>query len=145
MRLYLDCCCLQRPWDDQTQLRIRVETEALIAVLSEVQAGKLHLLASEALDYEIRRIPDIHRQTDTQAVLDLAAEYLQLTSVREQLALELQAKGIDAMDAVHLALASVSKADHFVTTDDKLLKKAQMMKNLNCQTTSLLSLVSEIT
>lgn len=58
MRLYLDNCCLQRPPDDQTQPRIRVETEAVFAVLATVQAGEQSLLSSEALEYEVSRIPD---------------------------------------------------------------------------------------
>jgi predicted nucleic acid-binding protein len=34
MRIYLYICCLQRPLDDQTQPRIRVETEAVLAILA---------------------------------------------------------------------------------------------------------------
>ena len=41
MRIYLDCCCLQRPLDDQTQPRIKVEAEAVLAILSSVQAGEV--------------------------------------------------------------------------------------------------------
>ena len=29
MRLYLDSCCLNRPFDDQNQLRVRLEAEAI--------------------------------------------------------------------------------------------------------------------
>ncbi len=58
MRVYLDNCCLQRPLDNQTQPRIRVETEAVFAVLAAVQAEGVSLLDSEALRYEISRIPD---------------------------------------------------------------------------------------
>ena len=53
MRIYLDNCCLQRPFDDQTQPRIRVETEAVFAVLAVIQAGEHSLLSSEALEYEV--------------------------------------------------------------------------------------------
>lgn len=58
MRVYLDNCCLQRPLDNQTHPRIRVETEAVFAVLAAVQAKELALLDSEALHYEISCIPD---------------------------------------------------------------------------------------
>jgi hypothetical protein len=46
MRIYLDNCCLQRPLDDQTHPRVRVETEAVFIVLAAVQAGELSLLGS---------------------------------------------------------------------------------------------------
>lgn len=55
MRLYLDNCCLQRPLDDQTQPRIRVETEAVFAILATVQGGEQTLLNSEALEYEVTK------------------------------------------------------------------------------------------
>ena len=53
MRIYLDVCCLQRPFDDQTQPRIRVESEAVLAVLAEVEAGSATLLTSDALEYDL--------------------------------------------------------------------------------------------
>jgi hypothetical protein len=46
MRIYLDNCCLQRPLDDQTHPRIRVETEAVFAVLAAVVSGDQQLLSS---------------------------------------------------------------------------------------------------
>lgn len=58
MRIYLDTCCLQRPQDDQTYPRIRIESEAFFVVLAAVQAGEVTLLNSEAIEYEISRIPD---------------------------------------------------------------------------------------
>lgn len=37
MRLYLDLCCFNRPYDDQTQTRIRLETEAKILIQENVK------------------------------------------------------------------------------------------------------------
>ena len=79
MRIYLDCCCLQRPFDDQTQPRIKVEAEAVLAILASVQAGDLSLLGSEALHYEVNRIPDEGRRSEVKAALALANEYLEIT------------------------------------------------------------------
>jgi hypothetical protein len=31
--VYMDCCCLNRPADDQTQDKIRIETDAIIGIL----------------------------------------------------------------------------------------------------------------
>ena len=125
MRIYFDNCCLQRPLDDQTQPRIRVETEAVFSLLAAVQAGDLSLLGSEALDYEVSRIPDEARQTEVLALLSLAVERLEVSDAVEMLALSFEQQGVPAMDAIHLALASAAKADFFCTCDDKLLRKAQ--------------------
>jgi len=83
MRIYLDKCCLQRPLDEQTHPRIRVETEAVFVVLAAIQAGELSRLGSEAIDYEVGRIPDETRCSEVLAVLALAAEHLQVTDAVE--------------------------------------------------------------
>ena len=145
MRVYLDNCCRQRPLDNQTHPRIRVETEAVFAVLAAVQAKELSLLSSEALQYEVNRIPDEARRTEVLSVLSLASEHLQVTDAVEALALTLEQQGLGAMDAVYLALASTAKADFFCTCDDKLFRKAQSISGLACKITTLLSFIPEIT
>lgn len=144
MRLYLDNCCLQRPLDNQAHPRIRVETEAVFVVLAAVQAKEVQLLGSEALDFEVARIPDQTRRTEVQAVLSLASEYLQVTDATEALALSFERQGLRPMDAIHLALASTAKADFFCTCDDKLFSKAQTVAGLGCKVTTLLGLIPEV-
>ena len=111
MRIYFDTCGLQRPLDDQTQLRIRVETEAVFSLLAAVEAGDLSLLGSEALEYEVSCIPDQARQTEVLGVLSLTVERLEVTDQVESLALSFEQQGVQAMDAIHLACASIAKAD----------------------------------
>jgi len=144
MRIYLDSCCLQRPLDDQTQPRIRVEAEAVLAILAAVEAGDVVLLNSEVLEYAMGRIPDEQRRTEVLAALGLARERLEVTDEAEALAESLENQGIGAIDAVHLAVASATKADFFATCDDKLLRKAQAVAGLGCKVVSVLSLVSEV-
>jgi hypothetical protein len=94
MRVYLDNCCLQRPLDDQTQPRIKVETEAVLAILASTRAGDLVLLGSEALDFEIGRIPDMQRRSEAMAVLALAAEHLRVSDESQALAEALAKRGV---------------------------------------------------
>lgn len=86
MRIYLDCCCFQRPFDDQTQPRIKVETEAILAILAVAQSKDISLVNSEALEYEISRIPDINRQNKALDLLSLANEWIDITEQAEALA-----------------------------------------------------------
>lgn len=144
MRIYFNSCCLQRPLDDQTQPRIKVESEAVLALLKVVQSGDIILLNSEALEYEMRRIPDKMCRNEIIAVLSLAKERLELADATVILAESLENEGIDPMDAVHLALASIAKADYFTSCDDKLLRKAQAIKGLDCKVISVLNLISEV-
>ncbi|MBI3410260.1 MAG: hypothetical protein HY040_18120 [Planctomycetes bacterium] len=39
MRIYLDACSLQRPFDDRSQPRINVEAEAVLTILRLVESG----------------------------------------------------------------------------------------------------------
>lgn len=144
MRVYLDSCCLQRPFDNQTQPRIRVETEAVFAILASVQAGELSMLNSEVLEYETSRVPDEVRRNEVLAILALADERLEVTDAVVALAESLENQGLRAMDAIHLAVASVAKADYFVTCDDKLLRNGKLLANLTCKVVSVLTLVSEV-
>ena len=43
MLIYLDICCFNRPFDDQKQIRIRIETEAKLFIQEEILAGKFQL------------------------------------------------------------------------------------------------------
>jgi predicted nucleic acid-binding protein len=116
MRIYLDCCCLQRPLDDQAHARIRVESEAVLAVLEAVQTSSdVSLLSSEALEYEIDRIPNAIRRKEVLYMLALADERIEVDEETIRLAEALEALGVKPMDAVHLAVASVTGADYFGT------------------------------
>ena len=145
MRIYLDNCCLQRPFDDQMQPRIRVETEAVLAVLAAVRTGEHSLLNSEASEYEAHRIDEEARREEVRAVLALADTMLRVTDDVEAHSLRLEQDGIASMDAVHLTLASAAGADYFCTCDDRLLHKARAAPGLACGVISLLNLVHEVT
>ena len=74
MRIYLDVCCLCRPFDDQSQDRIRLETEAIITLLKHCQLGGWVFAASRAIDYEFSAIdlnnPSLIRQKGIEALTD---------------------------------------------------------------------------
>jgi len=38
-KVYFDVCCLNRPFDDQNQARIRLEAEAVLMMLNRCEAG----------------------------------------------------------------------------------------------------------
>jgi hypothetical protein len=57
--VYLDACCLNRPFDDQTQDRIRLESEAVLLILGHVHRGEWRWSGSEVLSFEIARNPDV--------------------------------------------------------------------------------------
>lgn len=124
-RIYLDACCLNRPFDDQAQPRIALESQAIMTILSQCQQGAWKLITSAALNEEIAQTPDLERLKNVRIILTLAKIKVVGSQVIERRAMALQGLGFSAYDALHIASAERSSADIFLTTDDRLLKKAQ--------------------
>jgi len=78
MRIYLDVCCLNRPFDDQSQDRIRLESEAVKLVLDLVGKGRHTWVSSEAVEYEVSRHPSEARRERLTMLLEQAGERLLL-------------------------------------------------------------------
>ena len=58
-RVYLDVSALCRPFDDQAQMRIRLETDAVLLILSHVRSKNLTLIVSPVHRVEIAAIADL--------------------------------------------------------------------------------------
>lgn len=144
MKIYLDNCSLQRPLDDQTQVRIVRETAAIIIILSFCEAGILTLVSSEVLQFEIGEIPDSERREMSSEILKIARETIVVNAEIEKRAAEFEKSGIKSFDALHLAGAEAGKIDFFCTCDDKLLKKAKARKDLKLKAVSPVELLEEI-
>lgn len=123
MKIYLDTCSLQRPLDDQTQMRIRLESEAVLGIIALIENDDLELVSSEVLLFVSRRNVDATRREFAMEVLAKANQIIQVDNDVRTRAQELNAKGVMALDALHLAAAETGLADYFCACDDKLLKK----------------------
>jgi len=122
--VYLDICCFKRPFDDATADRVRTEAEAVAAILDAVKAGTFELVRSPAHDFENERNPREDRRLATRLWLDVATTFVEATTSAATRARELAAIGFGPLDALHLAFAEQARARWFVTTDDRLLKRA---------------------
>jgi predicted nucleic acid-binding protein len=125
MKLCLDACCLNRPFDDQLQTRVRLEAEAVLSILEMAEAGELEIIGSDIIDDELSQMPDNERREKVELFLALASSQVALTLAIEQRAIELQKWNIAPLDALHLASAESARADYFLTTDDDLLRRAK--------------------
>ncbi len=125
MTIYLDACCLNRPFDDQGQSRVRLEAEAVLSILEMADTGKLELVGSDIIDDELSQIPDDERREKVELLLSAATKHLSLTATIERRAAEFQKWNISPLDALHLASAEAAHADYFLTTDDYLLRRAR--------------------
>ncbi len=125
MLVYLDNCCYNRPYDDQTQLKIQMETLAKLEIQQEIRQGHIDLAASYILEAENAVNPFERKRIDIQSFIDentkIYVSEAQNQTVRK-IAAEIMATGIRLMDACHIACAILAHCDVFLSTDNRLLK-----------------------
>lgn len=144
MKIYLDMCSVQRPLDTRIQLRIAVEAEAILGILTLCEAGHVELVASDALMFEAERNPHPVRKRYALQVLSKAKLFIHTDSRLEERARALLEAGIKPLDALHLASAVEAKADYFCTCDDRFLKRAKVVNTLQTKVVSPLELIAEV-
>ena len=144
MKIYLDLCAIQRPLDTSNQIRIVLESEAVLGIISFSDIGQVELLSSEALLYEGEQSSLPVRREHTSAVLAKAKNILNVTEKEKFRAAEITKAGIRPLDALHIALAESGSADYFCTCDDKLLRNSSKIKDLAVKVVNPVDLVQEI-
>jgi len=120
VKVYLDVCCLCRPFDDQNVNRIHLESEAIREILVRCTRDWT-LVSSDAVSFEISRMADRTRMKKAQNLMDLAKEHIAITKSVSRRYHEIVALGIDPADALHLACAESAGAV-LLTTDDAIIR-----------------------
>ena len=124
MRVYLDNCCYNRPYDDQSQVKINVESLAKLEIQQQIRENKLELVTSYILEAENASNPFTSKRNDIQAFIDkYTAVYVsaKADAAVRQIAKEIMKTGVRLMDGCHIACALVAECDVFLSTDKRLL------------------------
>jgi len=127
MRVYLDNCCYNRPFDPQTDLRISIETQAKMRVQNLMRTGEVEYVWSAVLDYEVNSSPYQDRIDMILPWRTDAAENILLDPDLIRRGAQIQSLGIKKMDALHLSCAEYAACDWFITTDKGILKKVRLL------------------
>ncbi len=98
MKIYLDTSVYNRPFDDQTQPRIWLETLALALILQLVEAGEVTLVNSSVLEFENSRNPFSLRQDWMARCLEQATAYQRVNDLNSRRAEALEKHGIRAVN-----------------------------------------------
>ena len=128
-RIYLDMCCWKRPFDDQSQDRIRLETEAIVLIIEQYDRGQIALIRSAGLDLENDLNPREDRRQKVSELLDRCSKAQSVTSEVQARTAELTGIGFKPFDALHLALAEAARAEVLLTCDRRFLRTARR----NCE------------
>ena len=130
MKVYLDNSMFNRPFDSQTSLRVRIETESKLYVQEKIKSGGLMLIWSYILDFENSQNPFVERKQAIAKWQNLASIDIEETASLLVNAQFFVASGIKAKDALHVACAMEGQADYFLSTDDKLLKRLATLNRI---------------
>ncbi len=124
VRVYLDNCCFNRPYDDQSQIKINLEAQAKLFIQKLIVDKKIEFIYSYMSVYENSQNPFKIRRDVISKFFDNACYYVNEDNAEEiqHKAAEIMKTGIKAKDAVHITCAIFGKADIFLSTDSRLLK-----------------------
>lgn len=125
MRIYLDNCCFNRPFDNQSQVRVRLETEAKLRIQERVANGEVELAWSYILDFENSANPFDERREAIASWRQRAVVDIEETAAILDEARRVSNRGLRPKDALHVACAVAARCDYLITTDDTLLVRLE--------------------
>jgi hypothetical protein len=130
MLIYLDICCFNRPFDDQTQLRVRLESEAKLFIQEQIRSGNLQLAWSYMMDFENSANPFEERRINTSRRRRFAHKDIESTPDIIESALKYQSLGFKKKDSLHIACAIAAHCNIFFTTDTGIIKRKQFTHDI---------------
>ena len=123
MKVYLDNCCYNRPFDNQSNIVVKLEAEAVSFIQERIKLGKLELVWSYIMDYENSFNPFENRQISIEKWRQYAKDDVNTNDEIVKQAENLTSLNIKKKDALHIACTLYAKCQYFLTTDLKLLNK----------------------
>jgi predicted nucleic acid-binding protein len=138
--LYLDMNIYKRPFDDQRQMRIRLETVAITMIFALIEDGHLSARWSFVLDYENSRDPVPERREFAQYLSRCCESSVKPDESIRELARGLsETHQIRGRDALHLAIAETSGCDYLITCDDRFVRQAQRLQEQGVTTVHVIN------
>ncbi len=131
-RVYLDTNIYCRPLDDQKDKRIRTEAQAFLEIVGAVEMGKIAVVSSDYVKFEIEQILDLQKRKDIRG-FERALSKTNVKSNRKLIVLAqefISVCRLGSLDALHIASASVGSAEYFLTCDDQVTDRAPFIEKL---------------
>lgn len=144
LKIYLDNCCLNRPFDENTSDRINMEAEAILSIVWRCQQKEWKLIGSNILELEMNKMSNEYKRQKVTNLYTVAENKVVVDDEVKSRAIEIQKGGIKIIDSFHIALAEKAKSDVLLTTDDLLEKKANKM-NLKIKVYNPVNWLMEVT
>jgi len=124
LKIYLDNCCYNRPFDPPSNPTIIFESSAKMLIQTLIINHEVELVNSFVVYEEVSAITNDEKLNLIISFLDNATIYVAKDKLNEILALaaEIMESGVKYMDASHTACAIIAGCHYLITTDKRLLK-----------------------
>lgn len=144
LKIYLDNCCYNRPFDDLSQEKIFSEVEAIETIFKMYTNGEIEIYGSVAINFEISKIKFGNKRRQVEDLYDaMNLKEIPYSLLVRQRAIELKKYNIKDMDSLHIALAESIDIDYFITTD-RLLINASKRANLKIKVINPVNFIMEV-
>lgn len=125
----MDCCCLNRPYDDQTHDIIRIESDAILAILFKCLYGTWSLIGSDIIEYEIAKTPDFNKKDKVMELYKIKKEIVKINDKIIYRAKEIQNLGLKPLDSLHFASAEYRNVDALLTVDKEFIQYSKRVES----------------
>ena len=130
IRVYLDNCTYNRPFDDKDQLTTSMEADAKLQIQDDIRKGVYELTWSYMNEYENNDNPYEDKREAIGLWKQIAAHSCPPAPKILEKGKLIQHTMIRPKDSLNLACAIVSNCHFFITTDKALLKKAKLFSEI---------------
>lgn len=130
IRVYLDNCCYNRPFDDQESKRIFLETEAKLFIQEKIKNNELELVWSFILDFENNQNLDKQKKEEIFKFEKYSKIYFMGTDRTRESAEAFHSLGFKKKDSIHLACSIEANCNFFITTDMGIIKKKALVTQI---------------
>ena len=145
LKIYLDNCCYNRPFDDLSNQKNYLESQAIIVILDKYNNHKIDIYKSKVLDYEISKISNIVKKTKIIDVYNsIEAKYIKTDEKIFKRAEELKKYNIKDKDALHIAYAELGNLDYFITVDKLLINALKRVSDLKIKIINPIDFIMEV-
>jgi hypothetical protein len=121
LRLYLDMCCLCRPFDVHPEAKVKLEGESMLSIFNLILSGRVELVWSDILSAENAANRNVIQRTHVGRWASRSVETIGYSPDIESMSASIRESGIKRMDSLHVSCAIAGGCHFFVTTDRRLL------------------------
>ena len=122
IRVYLDNCCFNRPYDDQTQPKVAIETLAKLYIQELVLKREIDIVWSYVLKFENSRNIFESKKAAVAKWEQFSVLFITKSDTVIALARQIEATGIKPVDSLHIACAIIAQCNYVITVDNRILK-----------------------